>query len=168
MNKQDFQKIFILPSSLASVKFKFLAKMVTRRAQDNLGILTTQASENNETFNKPVTTLVLSIITAAFIIFGTSVGLPTIFLLERTLLTWLRRRKQIRQCYQNIKNTTNGHQISIYDEFVTSMLTMGLMSMVRRSAAAGHDGAHLSSLLLPWHREFISRFEKALQTVNQM
>jgi len=58
-----------------------------RRAQDNLGILTTQASENNETFNKPVTTLVLSIITAAFIIFGTSVGLPTIFLLERTLLT---------------------------------------------------------------------------------
>jgi len=39
------------------------------------------------------------------------------------------------------------------------------MSMVRRSAA-GHDGAHLSSLLLPWHREFISRFEKALQTVN--
>jgi len=69
-NKQDFQ-IFILPSSLASVKFKFLAKMVPRRAQDNLGILTTQA-ENNETFNKPVTTLVLSIITAAFIIFGTS------------------------------------------------------------------------------------------------
>lgn len=50
INKQDFQKIFILPSSLASVKFKFLAKMVPRRARDNLGILATKASENNETF----------------------------------------------------------------------------------------------------------------------
>jgi len=49
-NQQNFQKIFILPLSLASVRFKFLAKMVHRRAQDNLGILATKASENGETF----------------------------------------------------------------------------------------------------------------------
>ncbi len=32
--------------------------------------------------------------------------------------------------------------------------------------AAGHDGAHESALLLPWHRELVYRFEKALQSVN--
>ncbi|MBW4595873.1 MAG: tyrosinase family protein [Brasilonema angustatum HA4187-MV1] len=69
---------------------------------------------------------------------------------------------------RTLKNTVpEGSSISIYDQFVAVHVeAMGLMSSEAQGPAAGHDGAHESSLLLPWHREFIHRFEKALQSVN--
>ncbi len=67
-----------------------------------------------------------------------------------------------------LKNTVpKGSKLSIYDQFVAVHVgAMGLMSNYARGPAAGHDGAHESSILLPWHREFISRFEEALQSVD--
>ncbi|NMG20557.1 tyrosinase family protein [Brasilonema bromeliae] len=60
-----------------------------------------------------------------------------------------------------------GSSISIYDQFVAvHVAAMGLMYDSAQGPAAGHDGAHESDLFLPWHREFIHRFEKALQSVN--
>jgi tyrosinase len=60
-----------------------------------------------------------------------------------------------------------GSSISIYDQFVAvHVAAMGLMFEDAQGPAAGHDGAHESDLFLPWHREFMHRFEKALQSVN--
>lgn len=69
---------------------------------------------------------------------------------------------------KTLKTTTlPEHKISIYDEFVAQhVAAMGLMSKDAKGPAAGHDGAHESSILLPWHREFIWRFETALQSVD--
>ncbi len=120
-------------------------------------------------FNKPVITLVISIITAAFIIFGTSVRAADHLLVRKSVVDLTPQEKtEFVNAIKTLKNTTlPGHKINIYDEFVAQHIgAMGLMSMGAQGPAAGHDGAHLSSLILPWHREFISRFEKALQTVN--
>ncbi|KAF3887742.1 MULTISPECIES: tyrosinase family protein [Nostocales] len=69
---------------------------------------------------------------------------------------------------QTLKHTfPEGSQLSIYDQFVAvHVAAMGLMFDGARGPAAGHDGAHESDLFLPWHREFIHRFEQALQSVN--
>lgn len=69
---------------------------------------------------------------------------------------------------QTLKYTVpEGSNISIYDQFVAvHVAAMGLMYENAQGPAAGHDGAHESDLFLPWHREFIDRFEKALQSVN--
>lgn len=69
---------------------------------------------------------------------------------------------------KTLKNTIQlGHKTNVYDEFVAQhVAAMGLMSPDAKGPAAGHDGAHESSLFFPWHREFINRFEKALQSVN--
>ncbi|BAZ31278.1 tyrosinase [Cylindrospermum sp. NIES-4074] len=82
---------------------------------------------------------------------------------------------------------TPGSSISLYDQFVA--VHQGAMSILRQDelqthSDAGHmdnsnnpsnggmnhgiglDIAHGGSAYLPWHREFILRFEQALQTVN--
>lgn len=74
---------------------------------------------------------------------------------------------------------TNDNQVSIYDEFVaihtgamafTPEQLRGLVTLPQDTPAtgpqAGVDAAHGNAAFLPWHREYLSRFEKALQSVN--
>lgn len=74
---------------------------------------------------------------------------------------------------------TNDKQVSIYDEIVaihtgamafTPEQLGGLVTLPQDTPAtgpqAGVDAAHGRSAFLPWHREYLSRFEKALQSVN--
>ncbi|GAX38429.1 tyrosinase family protein [Nodularia sp. NIES-3585] len=67
-----------------------------------------------------------------------------------------------------LKNTTlEGSTISIYDQFVAQhVASMGMMMMDAVGIGAGHDAAHHHDAFLPWHREYIHRFEKTLQSVN--
>ena len=69
---------------------------------------------------------------------------------------------------RTLKTTVpEGSKLSIYDQFVAEHVgAMGLMSKHAQGPAAGHDGAHESAILLPFHREFISRFEEKLQSVD--
>jgi tyrosinase len=60
-------------------------------------------------------------------------------------------------------------QISIYDEFVS--LHVGVMGFMNElgggtGPAAGANSAHLLPAFLPWHREYLNRFENALQTID--
>ncbi|AFY55832.1 tyrosinase family protein [Rivularia sp. PCC 7116] len=74
---------------------------------------------------------------------------------------------------------TNDNQVSIYDEIVaihtgamafTPKQLGGLVTLPQDTPAtgqqAGVDAAHGNSAFLPWHREYLNRFEKALQSVN--
>ncbi|MDF5729064.1 MAG: tyrosinase family protein [Rhizonema sp. PD38] len=72
------------------------------------------------------------------------------------------------EAVRTLKTTiADGSNISIYDQFVAVHVgAMGLMFDSAQGPAAGHDGAHESALILPWHRELVYRFEKALQSVN--
>ncbi len=72
------------------------------------------------------------------------------------------------EAVRTLKTTIpDGSNISIYDQFVAVHVgAMGLMFDSAQGPAAGHDGAHESALILPWHRELVYRFEKALQSVN--
>ena len=100
-------------------------------------------------FNKPVTALVFSIITAAFIIFGTSVRATDHLLVRKSVVDLTPQEKtEFVNAIKTLKNTTQpGHPISIYDEFVAQHIeAMGLMSMSAQGPAAGHDGAHLTAI----------------------
>lgn len=59
------------------------------------------------------------------------------------------------------KTVKPGHATNVYDEFVA--IHYGVIS---RSGAASGDGAHGGPAFFAWHREFILRFEKALQEVD--
>ncbi|HLP90106.1 MAG TPA: tyrosinase family protein [Nostocaceae cyanobacterium] len=69
-----------------------------------------------------------------------------------------------------LKNTfQEGSSISIYDEFVS--LHVGVMGFMNElgggtGPAAGANAAHALPAFLPWHREYVNRFEQALQTIN--
>lgn len=67
-----------------------------------------------------------------------------------------------------LKNTIpQGSTISIYDQFVAQHVgAMGMMMMDATGPGGGHDAAHHHDGFLPWHREYLNRFEKALQSVN--
>jgi tyrosinase len=63
--------------------------------------------------------------------------------------------------------TDNGIQISVYDQFVAVHVAMA--DARGRQAPNGTtlaDPAHGGSAFLPWHREMLYQFEKALQTVD--
>lgn len=59
------------------------------------------------------------------------------------------------------KTVKPGHTTNVYDEFVA--IHYGVIS---RLGAASGDGGHGGPAFLAWHREFILRFEKALQEVD--
>ncbi len=74
---------------------------------------------------------------------------------------------------------TNDNQVSIYDEIAaihTGAMTFSTMKLGGQvtlpqdtpptGPAAGIGAAHDNGAFLPWHREYLSRFEKALQSVN--
>ena len=69
-----------------------------------------------------------------------------------------------------LKNTyQQGNSISIYDEFVS--LHVAVMGFMREfgggtGPAAGANSAHTLPAFLPWHREYLNRFEQALQTID--
>jgi tyrosinase len=60
-----------------------------------------------------------------------------------------------------------GSTISIYDQFVvTHVETMGFLISDSEGPATGADAAHRNAAFLPWHREYLHRFEQALQSVD--
>lgn len=82
----------------------------------------------------------------------------------------------------SLKNTIpEGSTLSIYDQFAAShlaLMTFEPMQMfddmgnpmflppTATGPAAGTSPAHGNDAFLPWHREFLARFEDALQTVD--
>ncbi|BCL36470.1 tyrosinase family protein [Nostoc sp. MS1] len=67
-----------------------------------------------------------------------------------------------------LKNTTlPGNKLSIYDEFVA--VHLGATRLIHNHeghASSTQELAHENAAFLPWHREYINRFEEALQTVD--
>ncbi len=59
------------------------------------------------------------------------------------------------------KTTKPGHSTNVYDEFVAIHF-----GVTRRTGIASGDGGHGGPAFFAWHREFILRFEKALQEVD--
>ncbi len=118
---------------------------------------------------KTITTLLTIGITAALIVFGNFVWAADDLVVRKNVVDLTPAEKiEFVNAIKTLKHTIKpGHKISIYDEFVAQhVAAMGLMSTDAEGPAAGHDGAHESAILLPWHREFIDRFEKELQSVN--
>lgn len=118
---------------------------------------------------KIFTQLLAVSITAAIIIFGNSVWAANHLDVRKNVVDLTPAEKlEFVNALKALKYTTlPDHHINIYDEFVAQhVAAMGLMSDAASGPSAGHDGAHESSLFFSWHREFIHRFEKALQSVN--
>lgn len=66
-----------------------------------------------------------------------------------------------------LKNTyRDGSEIDVYSEFVG--LHVGVMGFMTggNGPSAGVNAAHTLPAFLPWHREYVRRFERALQSVE--
>ncbi|MBD2447485.1 tyrosinase family protein [Nostoc sp. FACHB-152] len=69
---------------------------------------------------------------------------------------------------KTLKNTTlPGNQISIYDQFIA--IHLGATRLIHNHeghSSSTQELAHENTAFLPWHREYINRFEEALQNVD--
>ncbi|KAF6245118.1 tyrosinase family protein [Nitrosopumilus sp. b2] len=63
------------------------------------------------------------------------------------------------------QQTEPGHVLNRYDEFVA--IHLGVTRRTRNGVFIG-DGAHFVPGFLSWHREYLNRFEKALQSVDPL
>jgi len=79
-----------------------------------------------------------------------------------------REKKAFVAAILRLKNAfIEGNPLSIYDQFVADHVgSMGMMLSTATGPAAGYDAAHETAAFLPWHREYLARFEKALQSVD--
>ena len=59
-----------------------------------------------------------------------------------------------------------GSTVSIYDQFVAIHVCVSGLRFSTTGPAAGVDGAHTGPAFLPWHREFLRRYESALSAVE--
>ncbi|MBD2041918.1 tyrosinase family protein [Microcoleus sp. FACHB-672] len=68
---------------------------------------------------------------------------------------------------QRFVTTPNGVRISEYDQFVaTHLATMDMTGRLAPNGTTLVNGAHGNAAFLPWHRQFLDEFERALQTVD--
>ena len=118
--------------------------------------------------HKTLTAVIVGITTAAIIMFGNASRAADLVVRKNVVDLTPKERTEFINAISTLKTTIKpGHKTNIYDEFVAQHVgAMELMSTDAQGPASGHDGAHESSLFLPWHREFIHRFEKALQSVD--
>ena len=56
--------------------------------------------------------------------------------------------------------------VSIYDQFVALHVCVWGLRFGVTGTAAGVDGAHTGPAFLPWHREYLRRYESALSSVD--
>ena len=59
-----------------------------------------------------------------------------------------------------------GSTVSIYDQFVAMHVCVWGLRFGTSGPAAGTDGAHNGPAFLPWHREYLRRYEEALAAVD--
>ncbi len=59
-----------------------------------------------------------------------------------------------------------GSSVSIYDQFVAIHVCVWGLRFSTTGTAAFTDGAHGGPAFLPWHREYLRRYEEALATVD--
>ncbi|MDH5325610.1 MAG: tyrosinase family protein [Gammaproteobacteria bacterium] len=59
-----------------------------------------------------------------------------------------------------------GSGVSIYDQFVAMHWCVWGLGLGGTGPAAGVDGAHNGPAFLPWHREYLRRYEEALAAVD--
>ncbi|MUG98607.1 tyrosinase family protein [Scytonema sp. UIC 10036] len=120
----------------------------------------------------------------AIIVIMTAVKTPatSVVLVRKNVINLTRQEKlDFVNAVKTLKTQpgTNNKNVSVYDEFVsihmgamsfTTMHLGGLITLPQDTPpiglAAGTDAAHENGGFLPWHREYLSRLEKALQSVN--
>jgi len=67
----------------------------------------------------------------------------------------------------SLKHTfPGGSSVSIYDQFVAIHVCVWGLRFSTTGTAAFTDGAHGGPAFLPWHREYLRRYEEALATVD--
>ena len=67
----------------------------------------------------------------------------------------------------SLKHTfPGGSGVSIYDQFVAMHLCVWGLRFSTSGPATGVDGAHNGPAFLPWHREYLRRYEEALAAVD--
>ncbi|MBN3923022.1 tyrosinase family protein [Nostoc sp. NMS4] len=117
-------------------------------------------------FYKPVTTVAAAI--ASVISLFSNPAIAATLVRKNVVDLTPQEKTDFVNAVKAIKNIIpEGSKISIYDQFAATHLgAMAMMSEDSTGPAAMVDAAHNHAGFLPWHREFLNRFEQALQSVN--